>query len=93
MDLHEIAAKICALMGSNTAKEIKCGIRFNTSPDKVQYLSFSVFWILDNKSREEIKNINFYGYHSDEQRAEKLERIERLLGGDMTVLYNTSNFN
>ena len=93
MYLNEIAAKICALMGSATAKEIKCGIRFNTTLSKEQYITFSVFWVLDNKSREEVKNIDFYEFHVNEQRAEKLEKIERLLGGDMTVLYNTSNFN
>jgi hypothetical protein len=93
MDLHEIAAKICTQMGAISAKEIKCGIRFNTTTCKEQYITFSVFWVLDNKSREEIKNIDFYEFHTDQQRAEKLERIERLLSGDMTVLYNTSNFN
>jgi hypothetical protein len=81
MDLHEIAAQICAQMPTAKANKRKCAFNICTTSDGAQYLYFTVFF--NDCGEETNKSLVFYEFHTQDQHTEKLERIEQYLNGEI----------
>lgn len=93
MDLNEIVAKICAQIPTAKANKIKCTFQICTTSEGSQYLYFTVFF--NDYGEETNKSLVFYEFNTQEQHAEKLEKIEQFLNGQISAkeLYNLGHFN
>ena len=83
MDLHEIAAQICALMPLAKTNKRKCTFNICTTSDGAQYLYFTVFF--NDCGEETNKSLVFYEFHTEQQHTEKLENIEKYLSGQISA--------
>ena len=81
MYLHEIAAKICALMPTAKLNKKKCTFNICTTSDGAQYIYFTVFF--NDCGEETNKSLVFYEFHTQEQHAEKLQNIEQFLNDQL----------
>lgn len=93
MNLSDIAINICALMPAAKANKRKCTFNICTTSEGSQYLYFTVFF--NDCGEETNKSLVFYEFHTQEQHAEKLEKIEQFLNGQINAkeLYNLGHFN